>query len=175
MLVFCNCNRTTTYCKKLKAKMCLFVFVLFWMHWSIYGLFVCFLLYSLTWAAFVHLTCVNEHVHWEWKSEWSFTGVSLFLRLPVELSDSDHSCASFFWWLFRLFPMVTPYPTTTGMLKGALKRVTWHECRSMRPQKMSFTTDLSVLQKKPSTPFNTKIRLLLMLPHYKSAKPPSYQ
>lgn len=53
----------------------------------------------------------------------------------------------FFRWLFGLFPMVTPYPTTTAMLKGALKRVTWHECRSMRPQKTSFTTELNFLQK----------------------------
>lgn len=89
----------------------------------------------------MHLTCGWRKFH---RSEFcSF-------RLPVELSGSDHSCASFFRWLFRLFPMVTPYPATTAMLKGALKRVTWHECRSMRPQKTSFTTELNFLQKSPA-------------------------
>lgn len=81
----------------------------------------------------------------------------LFLWLPVELSDSDHSCASFFWWLFRLFPMVTPCPTTTATLKGALKRATWPECRSMRS-----SPELNFLQK---TPLKTQISLLPMPPH----------
>lgn len=99
----------------------------------------------------------------------------LFFWLPVELSDSDHGCAFFFWWLFRLFPMVTPYPTTTAMLKGALKRVTWHECRSMRPQKTSFSPELNFLQKSPALLWKPKLDCYWCCHTLNQPQPPAYR